>query len=103
MQQERFNIEGYDYNFRFKKMNAFEVLGLQTQINFTTADEAQRFFKLCLEYMEVECKNVWLSVKEKGHEVYAPAEIETNVDLLQKVVDKFMNDYLLKVFTRSGE
>lgn len=99
-----FKVEGYDdYTFRVKKMNAFDILGLQTQVKFDNSDDAQKFFKLCLEFLEVECKGVWLPVKEKGLEVYAPAEIEDNLDLLKGVVNTFMNEYLLPVFTKSGE
>lgn len=99
-----FKVEGYDdYTFRVRKLNAFEVLGLQTQINFDEAEKAERFFKLCLECLEVECKGVWLPCKEKKVEVYAPAEIEDNVDLLKKVISEFTNNYLTSVFMRSGE
>ena len=101
---DRFVIEGYpDYTFRPKKMTAFEMLALQTQVGFDNSEKAEKFFKLCLEYIEVECKNAWVPCKQKGLEMYAPVELETNVDLLKKLIDTFMNEYLLEVFTKSGD
>lgn len=99
-----FKIEGYDdFTFRFKKMNAFEALGLRTQLKFDSAEDAENMFKKCLEYIEVECKNVWLSCKEKNAEVYAPACLEEDANLLQELVMKFMNEYFYPLFIKSGE
>ena len=102
MQQE-FKVEGYDYVFRTANMNAIEILSFRTQVNYDTFDDAMNMFNTVLEHLEVQMDNSWLPVKVKGRDVYYPAEIEENVDLIQKLCNYFTNEFIIPVFLKSDE
>lgn len=98
-----FNIEGFDYEFRIRKMSAIEVLAFQTQIRFDSLDKTANLFSTILESIEVRVNDQWLPVKMKGRNVYCPAEAETNVKLCDKLIGYFMDEFLGAVFPKSDE
>ena len=98
-----FKIEGYEYTFRVKKMNAIEVMAMQTQFGSDTFDDAVSMFSTILEYIEVQCNDKWLPVKTKGMNVYYPPEVEHDIVLCRKLISKFGDEYLKPVFPKSGE
>ena len=102
MQQE-FKVEGYEYVFRTANMNAVEILSFRTQINYDTFDNAVNMFKTVLEHLEVQLDNTWLPDKMKNRNVYYPAEVETNIDLIQKLCNYFTNEFIIPVFQKSDE
>ena len=55
-----------EHNYRIKKMNAIEMLAIQSQISFDSADESYACYSQILERCEVQCNDKWLPVKEKG-------------------------------------
>lgn len=103
MEQKEFKVKGYKYTFRVAKLNAIEVLALQTQISFKDIETTSAMFNTILERVEVRCDEQWLCCKEKGANVYYPAEMETDVKLVKGVVETFMNDYLKPIFRKSDE
>ena len=68
MEQKEFRIKSYDGEFRIKKMNAIELLGIRSQIDFDNLDSAIEFFKIALEHIEVKIGNDWVPVKMKNRE-----------------------------------
>lgn len=98
---EAFTIEGYSQQFRIKKMNAIEALALQSQISFDSVEDTQNLYNSLLERLEVECKDKWLPVKEKGRDVFYPAGIEEDIPAIQSLIKEFLN-YLKPLFTKSN-
>ena len=103
MESLEFKVDGSDYLFRIAKMNAIEVLGLRTLINYEDIDKAITWYKALLERVEVNFGSQWLPVKEKNREVYYPAGIEDNYQLISGICAHFMNDFLKPVFWSSNE
>lgn len=103
MEQKEFKIKGYKYIFRVAKLNAIEVLALQTQVSFDDIDKTAAMFNTILERIEVKCDEQWLRCKEKYENVYYPAELETDVVMVKRLVEAFMNDYLKPIFWSSDE
>ena len=102
MEQKIFKIEGYDFDFRIKNMKAVEVLAIKSQINFDDEDKAKKCFDTILEKFEVRCSDSWVPVKMKNAEVYFPEAVETDPNLVDKLVDYFIKDYLAPVFQKSS-
>lgn len=103
MEQKTFKIEGYDYEFRPKKINAIEMLAFQTQMGLENMDQATKVFNTILEYIEVNAEGKWLPVKTKGMDLFFPMEIETNYDLVKNLVKYFSDNILKPVFRSSNE
>lgn len=102
MEQSLFTVDGYNYQFRLAKMNALDVLAFRTQVSFDTLDEARALFAKVLENVEVQVGQDWFPCKEKDREIYYPAELEENVDLMNKLVEHFLNGFLKPVFLKSN-
>ena len=98
-----FKVEGYDYLFRIKKMSAIETLAMKSQVKLNTFENASKLFSTVLEYLEVNFENNWFSVKEKNSEIYFPSEVETNVDLVEKLIKYFIDEFLSPIFMKSSE
>ena len=104
MTQEEFTIEKYDdYLFRFAKMNAIEILALETQLNFKTINQSQAGIEAILERIEVKVGNNWEPVKMKDRQVYTPSIVEEDVNLVAKLVTKFTKGLIEPVFQKSEE
>ena len=87
--------------YRIRKMNAIEVLALQSQINFETAEDSKRTYETILENLEVNVSgDKWLPVKEKKQNVYYPSEVENDYLTIKKLI-KFMLDFVREVFQKS--
>lgn len=102
MTEQIFKIDGYDFNFRIKRINAIELLALRTQINFDNIKKTKELFGAMLEKIEVQCGENWLPCKMEGREVYSPAGLEDDVFLAEGLVDYFLNDFLKPVFQKSN-
>lgn len=96
-----FKIDGYDYKFRVREMNAIEALALQTQVDFKSYDKSLTLFCSILECLEVKCDKEWLPVKTKGVNVFYPAGVENDVNLIKRLVETFMRDYFKPLFQKS--
>ena len=101
--QEEFTIENYNYQFRFAKMNAIEVLALETQMDFKNVKQSQATIEAILEKIEVKVIDTWVPVKMKDMNVYTPDEIEASGTLVMKLVNKFTKGLLEVVFPKSEE
>ena len=91
-----------EHNYRIKKMNAIEMLAIQSQISFDSADESYACYSQILERCEVQCNDKWLPVKEKGKEIYYPAGLENDLSTVQLIIKHFI-DWLKDVFMKSNE
>ena len=100
MEQKEFRIKSYDGEFRIKKMNAIELLGIRSQIDFDNLDSAIEFFKIALEHIEV---NDWVPVKMKNREVYLPDGLENDVMAVNELTNYFTKEFLMPVFLKSSE
>lgn len=101
--EREFKIKSKPNKFRIKEMKATQTLALRNQMNFDDMDKNADFFDLILENIEVEFKDNWYPVKEKGREVYYPAGVENDLATIQELINYFINDYLLPVFRESAK
>lgn len=103
MEQKEFRIKSYDGEFRIKKMNAIELLGIRSQIDFDNLDSAIEFFKIALEHIEVKIGNDWVPVKMKNREVYLPDGLENDIMAVNELTNYFTKEFLMPVFLKSSE
>lgn len=89
--------------FRIKKISPVKLLSLATQFGGKDMASTEQIFKFALENTEVKILDQWLPVKETNREVYWPANIEDNIQVLQEVVTHFVTDVLAMVFTKSSK
>ncbi len=101
--QEEFTIENYDYTFRVAKMNAIELLALETQLNFKGLNQSQAAIESILERIEVKIGDKWATVKMKDRQVYTPTEVEEDVNLVAELMTKFTKEIVNPVFQKSEE
>lgn len=90
-------IQIKENTFRIKPMNAIELLALRSQISFDDFEQATKLYSLLLEKLEVKLNDQWLPVKEKGKNIFYPNGLENNMDLVNKLLDYFL-EYLKSVF-----
>lgn len=98
-----FKIEGYDYNFKIGHIKPTSLLAISTQLDFGNYKHLEECFDFALEHTEVEVNGQWFKVKEAGREVYMPANIATDMNLLKELVGYFINNVIKKVFQNSTE
>ena len=98
-----FKIANYEQYFRIKKMNAIELLGIRSQIDFNNLDSAIEFFKIALEHIEVKIGNDWVPVKMKNREVYLPDGLENDVMAVNELTNYITKEFLMPVFLKSSE
>lgn len=91
-----------NHTYRIKKMNMIEILALQSQITFKSVDSTLNLYNELLERMEVQINDQWIAVKEKGRNIFYPAEIENDFETIQSLVGHFLS-YIKSVFTKSVE
>lgn len=91
-----------NYTFRIKKMNMIEMLALQSQVTFKSVDSTLNLYNELLERMEVQLGETWLPVKEKGKNIFYPADIENDFEAIQTLVGHFLK-YIKSVFRKSDE
>ena len=102
-ENETFNIEGRKELFRVGKISTVEILAIQTQINFNSLYQTETLFNFILEHVEVSLNNMWVTLKEKGREVYMPLDIQNDYVALQQLCIYFIKDYLQPLFKKSEE
>lgn len=102
-ENETFNIEGRKELFRVGKVSTVEILAIQTQINFNSLSQTETLFNFILEHIEVSLNNMWVTLKEKGREVYMPLDIQNDYVALQQLCIYFIKDYLQPLFRKSEE
>ena len=102
-ENETFNIEGRKELFRIGKISTVEILAIQTQINFNSLSQTETLFNFILEHIEVSLNNMWVTLKEKGREVYMPLDIQDDYLALQQLCIYFIKDYLQPLFKKSEE
>lgn len=102
-ENETFNIEGRKELFRIGKISTVEILAIQTQINFNSLSQTETLFNFILEHIEVSLNNMWVTLKEKGREVYMPVDIQNDYIALQQLCIYFIKDYLQPLFKKSEE
>lgn len=102
-ENETFNIEGRKELFRIGKISTVEILAIQTQINFNSLSQTETLFNFILEHIEVSLNNMWVTLKEKGREVYMPLDIQNDYIALQQLCIYFIKDYLQPLFKKSEE
>lgn len=102
-ENETFNIEGRKELFRVGKISTVEILAIQTQINFNSLSQTETLFNFILEHIEVSLNNMWVTLKEKGREVYMPLDIQNDYIALQQLCIYFIKDYLQPLFKKSEE
>ena len=89
------NLVIKNYEFRIKKMNAIEVLALQTVFDVDDYSKVLACFETILEKIEVKIGEQWVTVKDGNN--YYPADVENNVEIIKELVSYFMR-YMKEVF-----
>ena len=95
------NLIFKEHEFRLKKMNAIELMAMQTQMSFKSYEAAEKFYKTLLEKMEVKINDKWVPVKEEGREIYYPDGIENDVEGIGNILT-YCSQYLKEVFQKSN-
>lgn len=98
-----FTIKSREGLFRTKKMNAIEMLALQTQIDFDNMKTTMSLYNDILERLEYKSGEIWLPVKEPDKDIYYPAGIEDDVLAIQDLISTFMNNFFKPAFQNSNE
>lgn len=96
------NLTIGEFEYRIKKMNAIELLALQTQVSFDSFENAAKCYETILERIEVKMGERWLQVKETGKNVFYPVDIENDIETITTLIKHFMA-YLKEVFQKSNE
>ena len=96
------NLVIKNFEYRIKKMNAIELLAIQTQMDFNSFEDAAKAYDTILEKIEVKMNDKWLQVKDSNSKLYFPAGIEEDVEAVSALIKYFM-DYLKSVFLKSNE
>lgn len=89
------NLVIKNYEFRIKKMNAIEVLALQTVFDVDDYSKVLACFETILEKIEVKIGEQWVTVKDGNN--YYPVDVENNVEIIKELVSYFMR-YMKEVF-----
>lgn len=103
LENKEFKIEGYDFTFRIKTMNAIEAFAIQSQFDFRDLKRATNLINVVLEHIEIKVKDQWLPVKMEGRNVFVPESIESDVHLLRELMNFFSDKYLDGLFQKSDE
>lgn len=96
------NLVIKNFEYRIKKMNAIELLAIQTQMDFNSFEDAAKAYDTILEKIEVQMNDKWLQVKDSNSKLYFPVGIEDDVEAVSALIKYFM-DYLKSVFLKSNE
>lgn len=95
-------FEVNNHTYRIKKMNAIELLALQSQVDFSSLENAIKFYTTIVECFEVKVKDSWLPVKQPHSDIYLPENIKDDVLTIEELI-KYMIDYLKEVFQKSNK
>lgn len=91
-----------NYQFRIKTMNMIEVLAFRSQLTFEDVDSTMKLYNQILERIEVQIGDKWLPVKQKLQNIYYPAGIENDFEMIETLVGHFLG-YIKSVFQKSNE
>lgn len=97
---EEFKIKESDYSFRIKRIKPTILLSLPTALGEDFEKNA-KIYDFILSNIEVKFDNKWYAVKEG--DTYVPADLENDLILMQKLIAKFMGDYLIPSFHKSAK
>lgn len=100
--KNEFKLECSDLNFRLRQMNAIELLALRSTMSNKSFADAKTSFNTLLEMVEVQFDGQWMPVKEQNAEVYFPAGIENDVDVISSLIQYIMSTFILPVFQKSN-
>lgn len=97
-----FTIDGYNYEFRVKEINAIRTLAYKTRfVDVNDVDEATKFFDEVLEAIEVKAGDNWITCNDNG--IYYPAGLDKDSYLTESLVNYFMKEFIKPVFPKSNE
>lgn len=92
-----------DLKLRVGKISALDMLALNTHVDFNDMSIMKDVYEFILTHVEVELAGVWVTVKEKGKEIYMPENIESDLVALQEIVMYFLVNVLKPLFVKSKE
>lgn len=105
--EQIFKIEGYQNDFKFKKIKPTKLLSLATLFNeVNTLSTNEEIFDFALLNTEVLLGNKWspvLQVSLTGETIYWPAKLEDDLMAINQIITEFIREVLNKVFTKSNE
>lgn len=104
MEAKEFEVPQYkNLKFRFTYMSPMDICVFASNFNLENYKTSRAMFDYAVEHTEVCLNNEWVKVKQKDRDVYMPTGIEDNVSALLKIVDTFVEKYIMPVFTSSSE
>ena len=89
--------------FREARVSPIDLLAITTQVDFDEYKKNKELFKFALEHLECEIEGKWLPVKTADREVYMPFGIERNYKALNELVQWYLENVIIEVFTGSAE
>jgi len=104
MEAQTFTVESLPgTSFRPKKVTAVELLSIAPMIVSEKLNVSMELYEFVLTHLEVNCNNVWFSVKEPGTETYMPLGIESNIKALNEVSNWFISNVIMAAFRNTSE
>lgn len=105
MENQEFNIKGKYSNlkFRFTYMSPIDICVFASNFNLENYKTSREMFAYAAEHTEVCINETWTKVRQAGKDVYMPNGIENDYKSLLEIVDKFVEIYIMPVFTNSSE
>ena len=88
---------------REAQVSPVDLLAITTQVDFDEYKKNKELFKFALEHLECEIEGKWLPVKTADREVYMPFGIERNYKALNELVQWYLENVIIEVFTGSAE
>ena len=88
---------------KFTNLTAAQVLSFNTMIDYETFEQSEKSFTFVFEHTAVKVNDQWMPLKEKGMEVYWPADIENDLHALQEIFMEFITKVIKPLFMKSNE
>ena len=104
MIEKEFELDEYkNLKFRFTYMSPMDICVFASNFNLENYKTSRTMFDYAVEHTEVCINEVWTKVKQPNRDVFMPAGIEENIAALLKIVDVFVERFIMPVFTKSSE
>ena len=101
---KEFNIESLPgVTFREASVSPVDLLAIASQVDFDEFGKTKQMIQFSLEHLECEVNGKWFPVKQPSREVYMPFNIERNYKALNELVQWYLENVIVQVFTESAE
>lgn len=104
MEGQEFELESFpNLKFRFSYISPIDAVTFASMFNAENFRTNRDLTLYAIEHAEVCLNEKWFKVKQPNKDVYMPSGIEENGSALLKILDIFVERYILPVFQKSSE